>query len=63
MRQVRDSLDLLKRQDFDVQLTEIPNHTHNYYGRSGEINQAAWAFLQSKRLEKDPQYQDYVIGR
>jgi poly(3-hydroxybutyrate) depolymerase len=63
VRQVRDSLDLLKRQDFDVQLTEIPNHTHDYYGRSGEINQAAWAFLQSKRLEKDPQYQDYVIGR
>jgi poly(3-hydroxybutyrate) depolymerase len=63
VRQVRDSLDLLKRQDFDVQLTEIPNHTHNYYARSGEINQAAWAFLQSKRLEKDPQYQDYVIGR
>lgn len=63
VRQVRDSLDLLKRQDFDVQLTEIPNHTHNYYGRSGEINQAAWTFLQSKRLEKDPQYQDYVIGR
>jgi poly(3-hydroxybutyrate) depolymerase len=63
VRQVRDSLDLLKRQDFDVQLTEIPNHTHNYYGRSGEINQAAWTFLQSKRLEKDPQYQDYVTGR
>jgi len=61
--QVRQSLDLLKRQDFDVQLTEIPKHTHDYYGRSGEINKAAWAFLQSKRLEKDPAYQEYAIGR
>ena len=63
VRQVRESLELLKRQEFDVQLTEIPNHTHDYYGRSGEINKAAWAFLQSKRLEKDPQYHDYVLGR
>ena len=63
MRQVRESLDLLRRQDFDVQLTEIPNHTHDYYSRSGEINKAAWAFLQGKRLDKDPQYQDYTIGR
>lgn len=61
--QVRQSLDMLKRQDFDVQLTEIPRHTHDYYSRSGEINKAAWAFLQGKRLEKDPQYQDYVLGR
>jgi poly(3-hydroxybutyrate) depolymerase len=61
--QVRQGLELLKRQDFDVQLTEIPNHTHNYYGRSGEINKAAWAFLQSKRLEQDPRYQEYTLGR
>jgi hypothetical protein len=33
------------------------------YGRSPEINKAAWAFLQGKRLEKDPQYQDYVMRR
>ena len=53
--QVRESLELLKRQDFAVELAEIAGHTHNYYGRSSDINKAAWAFLQSKRLEKDPQ--------
>ena len=63
VRQVRESLELLNRQDFNVELTEIPGHTHNYYGRSSEINKAAWAFLQGRRLEKDPQYQDYAIGR
>ena len=61
--QVRTSLDLLTRQDFTVELTEIKGHTHNYYGRSPEINKAAWAFLQPRSLDKDPQYQDYVIGR
>jgi poly(3-hydroxybutyrate) depolymerase len=63
VKQVRESLDLLNRQDFNVELTEINGHTHNYYGRSSEINKAAWAFLQGKHLEKDPQYQDYAIGR
>jgi poly(3-hydroxybutyrate) depolymerase len=63
VRQVRDSLELLKRQEFPVELTEIAGHTHNYYGRSSEINKAAWAFLQGKRLEKDPLYQDYVMRR
>jgi poly(3-hydroxybutyrate) depolymerase len=63
VRQVRESLELLNRQDFKVNLTEIPGHTHNYYGRSGEINKAVWAFLQSQRLDKDPVYQDYVMGR
>ena len=61
--QVRQSLELLKRQDFAVELTEINGHTHNYYGRSPEINKAAWAFLQGHRLDKDPQYQDYAVGR
>jgi poly(3-hydroxybutyrate) depolymerase len=63
VRQVRESLEQLNRQDFNVELTEIPGHTHNYYGRSSEINKAVWAFLQGRRLDKDPQYQDYAIGR
>jgi poly(3-hydroxybutyrate) depolymerase len=63
VRQVRESLDLLTRQDFAVEITEIKGHTHDYYGRSSEINKAAWAFLQARSLDKDPQYQDYAIGR
>ena len=63
VRQVRESLELLNRQDFNVELSEIKGHTHDYYGRSSEINKAAWAFLQGRRLEKDPQYQDFASGR
>jgi poly(3-hydroxybutyrate) depolymerase len=63
LNQVRTSLELLQRQDFAVEVTEIPRHTHDYYGRSGEINKGAWAFLSAQRLDKDPQYQDYVVGR
>ena len=46
VRQVRESLELLNRQEFNVELTEIKGHTHYYYGRSSEINKAVWAFLQ-----------------
>jgi poly(3-hydroxybutyrate) depolymerase len=63
VKQVRESVELLNRQEFNVELTEIKGHTHYYYGRSSEINKAAWAFLQSRSLDKDPQYQDYAIGR
>jgi len=60
---VRASRDRLNQHGFNSELTEISGHTHNYYGRSSEINKAVWAFLEGKRLEKDPQYQDYAIGR
>jgi poly(3-hydroxybutyrate) depolymerase len=57
---VRESRAFLNDHGYNVELTEIPGHTHDYYGRSGEINQAAWAFLSKHRLEKDPVYQHYV---
>ncbi|HEY7501436.1 MAG TPA: PHB depolymerase family esterase [Vicinamibacterales bacterium] len=63
LKAVRGSRDYLNEHGFKVELTEIAGHTHNYYGRSGEINKAAWEFLSRHRLEKDPQYQDYVIQR
>ena len=63
LKQVRTSLELLTRQDFSVEVIEMPDHTHDYYGRSGEINKGAWQFLSSRQLDKDPQYQDYVVGR
>jgi hypothetical protein len=60
---VRLTRDFLVSRGFDVKLTEIPRHTHDYYGRSAEINQAAWAFLKSHRLDADPKYKPYVITR
>lgn len=60
---VRATRDALTKEGFEAQLTEIPGHTHDYYGRSGEINKAAWAFLHDKQLDFDPQYRQYAIGR
>jgi len=60
---VRASRDQLNERGYTVELTEIPRHTHDYYGRSSDINKAAWAFLKEKRLEKDPQYQHYILSR
>jgi predicted esterase len=60
---VRASRDQLNERGYAVELTEIPRHTHDYYGRSSDINKAAWQFLKEKRLEKDPQYQHYILGR
>jgi poly(3-hydroxybutyrate) depolymerase len=60
---VRASRDALNKEGFDAQLTEIKGHTHDYYGSSGEINKAVWAFLQDKQLDFAPQFQQYVFGR
>jgi poly(3-hydroxybutyrate) depolymerase len=59
---VRQSRDILNHQGFNAELTEINGHTHDYYSRSSEINKSVWAFLQNKRLDYAPRYQDYVIG-
>jgi poly(3-hydroxybutyrate) depolymerase len=60
---VRATRDALNQEGFDARLTEIKGHTHDYYGRSSEINKAVWAFFRDKQLDFDPQYQQYVIAR
>lgn len=58
---VRATRDTLNHHGFNAELTEINGHTHDYYSRSGDINKSVWTFFRDKRLEKDPQYQDYAI--
>jgi poly(3-hydroxybutyrate) depolymerase len=60
VRQVRD---YLVGKGFDVKLTEIPNHTHDYYSRAADINKAAWQFLKVHQLPADPKFKDYIIGK
>jgi poly(3-hydroxybutyrate) depolymerase len=60
---VRQSRDFLAGKGFDVKLTEMPRHTHDYYGRAAEINKAAWDFLKAHRLEADPKYKEYIITK
>ena len=63
LENVRQTRDALVHLGFPTELTEIKGHTHDYYGRSGEINKAAWAFLQKQRLESEPKYQEYIINK
>lgn len=60
---VRVTRDALVSLGFAARLTEINGHTHDYYGRSSQINKEAWAFLREQRLENDPRYQEYMIAR
>jgi len=59
--QVRITHKILEQRGFKPELTEIPDHTHDYYSRSSEINKQVWTFLQDKHLDRDPQYQDYLV--
>lgn len=60
---VRATRDLLTSHGFPVELTEISSHTHDYYGRSSQINKAAWEFLGAHRLAGVPKYQKYDISK
>jgi len=42
---VRQTRDAFAAEDFPIETREIPNHDHNYYRRSGEINDMVWKFL------------------
>jgi Poly(3-hydroxybutyrate) depolymerase len=46
---------------FPIETREIPNHDHNYYRSSREINGMAWAFLSPKHLDADAHYTAYRI--
>ena len=61
---VRRSRDLLKSNGFDVQFTEMPNHTHDYYSTAAKTNKEAWVFLSQHALTADPKFQNFqVTGR
>jgi polyhydroxybutyrate depolymerase len=53
----RDALDA---GGIPIQLRVIPNHTHNYYQRSDEVNREAWAFVKGHKLENDPKFKQYA---
>jgi poly(3-hydroxybutyrate) depolymerase len=47
---VRHTRDVFVAAGFAFDLKEIPQHDHNYYGISDQVNRAAWSFLKDKRL-------------
>lgn len=58
---VRQTRDALNARGFDTRLTEIKNHTHDYYSSASSINKEAWAFLQQHKLAADPKFQPYRL--
>ena len=52
---VRHTRDLFAAAGFAFELKEIPQHDHNYYAISGQVNRDAWAFLKDKTLVAAPQ--------
>jgi poly(3-hydroxybutyrate) depolymerase len=56
---VRSTRDALKARGIEGPLTEIKGHTHDYYGRSKEVNKLAWEFLKDKELDGEPTFTEY----
>ena len=63
LKVVRETRDTLNAAGFDVKLSEIPNHTHDYYGSSGSINNEVWKYLQQFKLDAPPRYQEYQLTK
>jgi poly(3-hydroxybutyrate) depolymerase len=56
---VRATRNELNKKGFTVELTELPNHDHNYYDIAPKLNPSVWAFLKKHELAEDPQYERY----
>ena len=63
LKVVRNTRDVLNARGFNTQLTEIRNHTHDYYSSSSSINKEVWTFLQQHKLAADPKFQAYQLNR
>jgi poly(3-hydroxybutyrate) depolymerase len=60
---VRNTRDAVNAKGFNLQLTEIKGHTHDYYGIAGDVNKKVWAFLSAHKLEAPPRYQQYQLTK
>lgn len=61
VEEVRTTKEAFAAAGLPIETREIPNHDHNYYRRSREINGMAWAFLSPKHLDADAHYTAYRI--
>ena len=59
VRDVEATKAVMEAKGLTVALKTITNHTHNYYQRSGEINEEAWVFLKDRKLERNPKFKEY----
>lgn len=60
LKDVRDTRDNLEKHGFEVELTEILRHTHDYYPKSAFINEKVWQTMKAHSLPAAPKFVDYA---
>ena len=56
---VKKTEELLKSNQFPVQVTIMKGHDHWYYDLAPDINRNAWAFLKQQSLSAEPKFTQY----
>jgi len=57
---VKKTEELLKSNQFPVQVTVMKGHDHWYYDLAPDINRNAWAFLKQHSLDAEPKFTQYL---
>ncbi len=57
---VKKTEELLKSNQFPVQVTVMKGHDHWYYDLAPDINRKAWAFLKQHSLNAEPEFTEYA---
>jgi predicted esterase len=57
---VKKTEELLKSNQFPVQVTVMKGHDHWYYDLAPDINRNAWAFLKEHSLDAEPKFTQYL---
>jgi len=63
MDSVKKTEELLKSNQFPVQVTVMKGHDHWYYDLAPDINRNAWAFLKQHSLNAEPKFTQYVTAK
>ena len=61
LESVHQTRDAFAAEGFPIEVREMPNHDHNYYRLSRQINDMVWAFLSPIHLDADARYRAYRI--
>jgi len=59
---VKKTEELLKSNQFPVQVTVMKGHDHWYYDLAPDINRNAWAFLKQHSLNAEPKFTEYATA-
>ena len=60
---VKKTEELLKSNQFPVQVTVMKGHDHWYYDLAPDINRNAWAFLKKHSLSGEPKFTQYATAQ